>query len=94
MFPCSLLSYIVHPLFNGRTEQFSTVLSDGTSSVRTEGTNIRILKGDFFQVIGTTPFLIRMVRIVSGLEWVMIPLSNLNGLYSHSCSLDLIYTLD
>ena len=64
MFPCSLLSYMVHPLFSEQTEQFWTVLSDGTSSVFLECTevpNVLILKGELFQVVGTNPSLIRMV---------------------------------
>ena len=69
---------MVHPIFDGRTEQRWTVISNGTSSVflvRTEVPNVRIMKG----VSGTRLFVLLMCWLKQYEFYVY-----LNGLYSHS----------
>ena len=60
----------------------------------TEVTNVCIIEGGLFQVIGTTHSLNRRVQIVRVLEWDIFPFLESNGLSSHYYSLGLISSLD
>ena len=96
-FPCSLLRYLVNPLFNVQTEQCWTNIPYGTSSVLWPGTkvpNVFILKEDLVQVIGRTTSLNKTVQVMRWLEWDILPFLDLNDFYSHYHSLGLISTLD